>query len=79
MLSAFPVLPHGRLSLSSPRLVEAWPVQTPSLVRLACWLGNRPLIEAGLAAGRPFGTSPGRVCLTLATASQKRKQEKQGA
>jgi len=60
--------------------VEAWLVKTPSLVRLACWLGNRPLIEAGLAAGRPFGTSPGRVCLTLATASQgKKRAEKQGA
>jgi hypothetical protein len=38
--------------------VEAWPAQTPPLVRLACWLGNRPLIEAGLAAGRPFGLPP---------------------
>jgi len=28
--------------------IEAWPVQAPPLVRLACWLGNRPpLVEAG--------------------------------
>ena len=47
MLSAFLVLPHVRLSLSSPRLVEARPVQPPPLVRLACWLGNRPADRSG--------------------------------
>ena len=47
MLSAFLVLPHSRLSLSSPRLVEAWPVQPPPLVWLACRLGNRPAGRIG--------------------------------
>ena len=71
MLSAFLVLPHGRLSLSSPRLVEAWPVQPPPFVWLACRLGNRPAGRSGgLAAGRPFGTSPGRVASHSHSASQ---------
>ena len=59
--------------------LEAWPAQTPPLVWLACWLGNRPADRSReLAAGRPFGTSPGRVCLTLATASQEKNRAEVG-
>jgi len=79
MLSAFLVLPHGRLPLSSPRLVEAWPVQPPPLVWLACRLGNRPAGRSG--DWRPValsGLPPAGLPHTRIRLRKKKTEQKQG-